>query len=102
MYGLPQAVILAQQLLDQRPNERIYRQRSLTPLHLKYDWRPIYFTLFIDHFGMKYIGEELANHLVTSLSEHYIVSQYWEGKRCLGMTLDRDYEKHKVHISILD
>ena len=51
---------------------------------------------------MKYVREEDAQHLVTSLSKHYNISQDWEGKRYLGMTLDWDYEKHEICISMLD
>ena len=51
---------------------------------------------------MKYVGEKHANHLVTSLKEHYTISQYWEGKIYLRMDLEWDYKKQEVHISILD
>ena len=43
-----------------------------------------------------------AKHLVTALNEHYIVSQYWKGGRYRGMTLDWDYKRIEVHISMLD
>ena len=38
---------------------------------------------------------------MTVLKKHYTVSHYWEGKRYLGIDLDWDYERRKVHISML-
>ena len=67
MYGLLQSGILAQQLLGQRLNERGYRHISLTPGYRKHDRRPIYFTLFVEKFGLNYVREEYAKHLVNSL-----------------------------------
>ena len=51
---------------------------------------------------MKYAGKKHAKYSVTTLSEHYIISQDWEGNRYRGMTLYWDYKKHEVHITILD
>ena len=75
MYGLPQAGIPAQKLLEQRLNEKGYSQRSLNPSYCKHDWRPISFTLFVNDFGVKYLVKEHAKNLVTTINEHYIISQ---------------------------
>eukprot|EP00804_Cyclotella_cryptica_P019412 CCRYP_006613-RA/>CCRYP_006613-RA protein AED:0.27 eAED:0.27 QI:0/-1/0/1/-1/1/1/0/573 len=56
MYGLPQAGIIAQQLLKKRLAIKGYRQSSITPGFWKHDWRPISFTLCVDDFGVKYVG----------------------------------------------
>eukprot|EP00804_Cyclotella_cryptica_P016108 CCRYP_004214-RA/>CCRYP_004214-RA protein AED:0.22 eAED:0.20 QI:0/0/0/1/0/0.66/3/0/877 len=53
MYGLPQAGIIAQQLLEKRLALKGYRQSSITPGFWKHDWRPISFTLCVDDFGVK-------------------------------------------------
>ena len=45
MYGLPQAGIIAQQLLEKRLNEKGYRQSDTTPGYWTHDWRPISFSL---------------------------------------------------------
>eukprot|EP00804_Cyclotella_cryptica_P011577 CCRYP_012090-RA/>CCRYP_012090-RA protein AED:0.36 eAED:0.36 QI:0/-1/0/1/-1/1/1/0/352 len=50
MYGLPQAGIIAQQLLEKRLALKGYRQSSITPGFWKHDWRPISFTLCVDDF----------------------------------------------------
>ena len=67
MYGIPQDGILAQKLLDQSLKKSGYRERSLTYGYWKHNWQPISFTLFLKFFGIKYVREENAKHLVTSL-----------------------------------
>ena len=100
MYGLPQAGILAQELLEKRLKAKGYRQSKLTPGFWKHEWRPISFTLVVDDFGVKYVGEEHAQHLLSAIKEHYECSSDWEGSRYLGLTLDWDYEKREVHLSM--
>ena len=70
MYRLPQDGILAQKLINQYLNEKGNRQSRINPGYWKHDQRQIYFTLFVDNFGMGYVGKEHANHLVTELKEH--------------------------------
>ena len=62
--------------------------------------RHIQFSIVVDDFGVKYVGEEHAKHLVGALEEHYEISQYWEGKQYCGLTLEWDYEARKVHVSM--
>ena len=63
MYGLPQAGLIANELLEKRLNKHGYRQSKLVPGLWKHDTRPIQFTLVVDDFGVKYVGEEHAQHL---------------------------------------
>jgi len=56
--------------------------------------------LVVDDFGVKYVGEEHANHLISVLKEHYEIDVDWEGTRFIGLTLDWDYSGHKVHLSM--
>ena len=100
MYGLPQAGILAQELLEKRLNANGYRQSKLTPGFWTHDWRPISFTLCVDDFGVKYVGKEHAQHLLASINQHYKTSHEWEGTRYIGLTLDWDYIQRLVHISM--
>ena len=71
LYGLPQAGLLANELLEQRLNKHGYFQSKLVPGLWKHTPRPIFFTLIIDDFGIKYIGKEHVEHLMTVLQEHY-------------------------------
>ena len=102
MYGLPQAGILAQKLLEQRLNVQGYRQSPITPGLWKHDTRPISFTLCVDDFGVKYVGRKHAEHLKKVLNEHYKCVVDWNGKKYLGMDIDWDYDGQKVQVSMLD
>ena len=56
MYGLPQAGLIANNLLEKCLNKHGYRQSKLLPGLWKHDTRPIQFTLVVDNFGIKYVG----------------------------------------------
>jgi hypothetical protein len=64
MYGLPQAGIIAQELLSKRLKQHGYSQSETTPGLWKHEWRPVWFSLVVDNFGVKYIGKEHAQHLL--------------------------------------
>ena len=102
MYGLPQAGIIAQELLEERLQKAGYKQSKLTPGYWKHAWQPISFTLVVDDFKVIYIGKEHVMHLIKFLKEHYEVEEDWEGRRYLGITLDWDYQKREVHLSMPD
>ncbi len=70
MYGLLQAGILAQELLEKRLNSHSYRQSAITPGLWRHDFRPISFTLCVDDFCIKYIGREHVDHLSGILNQH--------------------------------
>ena len=88
MYGLPQAGILAQKLLEERLNDEGYFQSKITPGFWTHKWRPICFTLVVDDFGVKYVGEEHARHLLSIIKRDYKCKAEWEGERYIGLTLD--------------
>jgi hypothetical protein len=102
MYDLLQAGILAQNLLEKCLNQHGYHQSNITPGLWKHDWWPLLFTLCVDNFGIKYVGQEHANHLAKILMEHYKCSIDWDRNQYLGMNMDWDYNGHKVHVSMLD
>ena len=54
----------------------------------------------VDDFGIKYVGDKHPQHLLTVLQEHYKVTTDWEGSRYIGITLDWDYTKHRIHLSM--
>jgi len=100
MYGLPQAGLLAQQLLEERLNKHGYFQSKFTPGLWTHKWRPICFSLVVDDFGVKYVGKEHAEHLVSAIKNDYEATVEWEGTKYLGLTIDWDYEKREVHVSM--
>ena len=67
MYGLPQTGLLANGILDKRLNKRGYRKSKLRPVFWTHNWRPMQFTLVVDDFGVKYVGEEHAIHLKNTI-----------------------------------
>jgi hypothetical protein len=100
MYGLPQAGIIAQELLAKRLGKHDYSQSETTPGLWKHEWRPITFSLVVDNFGVKYIGEEHAQHLLQTVQKYYKCSTEWEGERYCGLTIKWDYVGQKVHLSM--
>jgi hypothetical protein len=71
MYGLPQAGIIAQQLLEERLEKDGYCQSKTTPGLWMHDTRPISFSLVVDDFGVKYVGEKNAQHLLDTVQKYY-------------------------------
>ena len=98
MYGLPQAGLLANELLEKRLNKHGYFQSKLVPGLWKHKSRPIQFTLVVDDFGVKYVRKEHADHLKRVLEEHYKVTTDWSGERYVGIHLKWDYTKQQVHL----
>ena len=100
MYGLPQAGIIAQELLEKRLNERGYQQSKFTPGLWTHKTRSIKFALVVDDFAIKYENEEDAQHLLDSLTPHYQITVDKEGTRFIGLTLEWDYKNQEVHVSM--
>jgi hypothetical protein len=74
MYGLPQAGILTNEML----------QRNLAK----------------DDFGVKYVGREHAEHLMACIKKNYNISSDWNGTAYCGLTLDWDYNNRTVDLSM--
>ena len=70
MYGLPQAGIIANNLLTKRLEPHGYYQCRHTPGLWKHKWRPIMFSLVVDDFGIKYVGRQHAEHLIWAIEEN--------------------------------
>eukprot|EP00804_Cyclotella_cryptica_P028854 CCRYP_008428-RA/>CCRYP_008428-RA protein AED:0.23 eAED:0.27 QI:0/0/0/1/0/0/2/0/267 len=75
--------------------------RGPTPPGLwKHVSRPVQFTLVVDKFGIKYVGEDNFNHLINALQQHYDVTIDKEGKLYCGITLDWEYHERTLDISM--
>jgi hypothetical protein len=83
-----------------RLNKHGYHQRKLVPGLWKHQWRPVQFTLIVDNFWVKYVGEEHALHLKAALEKNYTITTEWEGRRYIGITLDWDHTRRQVHLSM--
>ena len=100
IYGLPQSGLLANKLLVKILNKQGYHHSKLVPGIWNHDWRPVQFTLVVDNFGVKYVGEEHVIHLKQTIEDNYTVTSEWDGRRYIGITLYWDYKRRQVHISM--
>ncbi len=80
MYGVPQAGIIAQDLLEERLAKDGYSQSQITPGLWKHESRPTIFTLVVDNFAIKYVTDEDAHHLINAVKKIYKCAVDWEAK----------------------
>jgi hypothetical protein len=100
MYGLPQAGILANKLLQRNLAQDGYRLTTHTHGLWTRDTRPISFSLVVDDFGVKYVGREHAEHLMACIKKNYNTSSDWNGTAYCGLTLDWNYKDRTVDLSM--
>jgi hypothetical protein len=100
MYGLPQARILANQLLRKRLAPHGYTEAKHTPGLWHHHTRPITFPLVVDDFGIKYVGNEHAQHVITILEKYYTVATDWTDSLYCGIQLEWDYDYPTRHLDI--
>jgi hypothetical protein len=100
MYGLPQAGILANELLQRNLAKDGYRPTTHTHGLWTHDTRPISLSLVLDDFWVKYVGREHAEHLMTCIKKNYNISSDWNGTAYCGLTLDWDYKNRTVDLSM--
>jgi hypothetical protein len=54
----------------------------------------------VDDFGVQYVGEEHARHLIAALETDYTVSKDWTGGLYCGITLHWNYDDKYVDLSM--
>jgi hypothetical protein len=100
MYGLKQAGLLANQLLQTRLEPFGYYPARHTPGLWIHKTRPISFTLVVDDFEVKYVGKQHAEHLQNALLRTNELKTDWSATVYSGMTLKWDYDKRTCDISM--
>jgi hypothetical protein len=100
MYGLKQAGLLANQLLQTRLAPFRYYPARHTPGLWLHRTRPISFTLVLDDFTVKYVGKKHAEHLRNALLRTYELTTDWKATVYSGMTLKWDYKRRTCDISM--
>jgi hypothetical protein len=100
MYGLKQAGILANQLLQTRLAPLGYYPARHNPGLWLHKTQPISFTLFVDDFAVKYVGKQHAEHLRNALLQTYELTTDWSATVYSGMTLKWDYKNRTCDISM--
>jgi hypothetical protein len=100
MYGLKQAGLLSNQLLQTRLAPFGYYPARHTPGLWLQKTRPISFTLVVDDFAVQYVGKQHAEHLRNALLHTYELTTDWTATVYSGMTLKWDYDKRTCDISM--
>ena len=100
VWGLPQAGILANKLLKKRLAPHGYYKCANTPGLWRHTTSALTFTLVVDDFGIKYTNKRQVQHLIQCLKEHYGLTEDWTGNLYCGITLDWDYERRTLDISM--
>lgn len=100
MFGLPQASKLANEQLIRHLAPFGYAPCKHTAGLWKHETREISFLLVLDDFGIKYIKQEDADHLISALETAYKLSVDWTGARYCGLIIDWDYDYRTCDISM--
>jgi hypothetical protein len=99
-YGLPQAGILANNLLCGHLEKEGYYEAATTPGLWKHKWGPIQFCLIIDNFGVEYVGIEHFNHLLAVLQRYHQVQTNMAGNKIVGLNVQWDFPSKQVPIAM--
>jgi hypothetical protein len=100
MYGLKQAGLLANHLLQTRLAPFGYYPARHTPGLWLHKTHHISFTLVVDDFKVKYVGKQHAEHLRNALLRTYELTTDWTETVYSGMTLKWDNKKRTCDISM--
>jgi hypothetical protein len=92
--------VLANKLLKKLLDEHDYYEVDHTPGLFTHKTRPMWFTLLVDDFGVKYIGNQHAEHLRSVLKEHHGMEEDWGGELYCRISLNWNYDKIYVDISM--
>jgi hypothetical protein len=100
MYGLKQAGLLANELLQTLLAPFGYYPARHTPGLWLHKTRPISFTLVVDNLAVKYVGKQHAEHLRNALLQTYELATDSTATVFSGMTLKWDYNNRTCDISM--
>ena len=99
-YGLPQAGILANNLLHGCLEKEGYYKAAMTPGHWKHKWQPIQFCLIVDNFGVEHVGIEHFNHLLVVLQRYHQVQTNMAGNTIASLNFQWDFPSKRVRIDM--
>ena len=100
IYGLPQAGLIAKQLLQKYLAKNGYHQTKTTQRPWKYNTRPINISLVVDDFGIKYLKKTHADHLIKTLELDYTCDKNWDRNVYYELTIKWDNKKVIVDLSM--
>jgi hypothetical protein len=100
MYGLKQAGLIANQLLQTRVAPFGYYPARHTPGLWMQRTRQIASSVIVDDFAVKYVVKQHADHLRNALLHSYELTTDWAAKVYSGMSLKWDYKNRTCDISM--
>ena len=101
MYRLKQYSCLAFDDLVKLLSPHRYFPVRKYPVLWKHQTRFMVFTLCVDDFGIKSSSLYYSHHLINTIQKYFKFSIDWEGQNLLALTLDWNYAKIYVDISML-
>jgi hypothetical protein len=99
-YSLPQAGILASDLLQSCLNAKGFYEAASTPGLWHHKWRPIHLCLIVDNFGVKYVGLEHFIYLLDILKKFHGIKYNMAGNIFAGMGTEWNYAARHCRISM--
>ena len=99
-YGLPQAGILANDLLRSRLVTEGFYEAASTPGLWRHKWRPLQFCLIVDDFGVEYVGIEHFDFLLNLLKKFHGVQFNMAGDKFTGISIQWDYPGKRCRLSM--
>ncbi len=99
-YGLPQAGILADNLLRGHLEKEGYYEATTKPGLWKHKWQPIQFCLIVDDFGVEYVGIEHFNHLLAVLQWYHQVQTNMAGNKIAGLNVQWGFPSKRLRIDM--
>ena len=100
MYGLTQAVKIANCKLKLHLAKFGYEPAPITPGIWRHQTRPLQFAMVVDDFGIKYECQDDITHLLDALKMIYKTFEDCDGKLHCGLNLEWDYYKREVLVSM--
>jgi hypothetical protein len=91
IYGLLQAGITAQELLQEQLAKVGYYQSKIIPGLWTHVTRKSCLPLVVDDFAIKYTKMEDTQHLIDVLKKDYTVTIDWDANKYIGLTIKWDY-----------
>jgi hypothetical protein len=99
-YGLPQAGILANDLLCSRLLTEGFYEAASTPGLWRHKWRPLQFCHIVNDFGVEYVGIKHFNFLLNLLKKYLGVQCNMAGDKLAGIAICWDYPRKRCQLSM--
>ena len=100
MRDLPQAGIIANKKITKHLAPFEYRPTLHTPELWKHDTFPLFFTLVVEDFLIKYENVAHATHLLDALRASYPITNDWKASLYCGVTLKWDNTARTCNLSM--